>query len=176
MRPTCSIRSSLVTALVRAGSTTKPSAVAAALPSAQASVTENGSPRRARTLTVTGRRRGTSSPETRAAASIAACERITRTTAPAGMGREARQVMVSPAAAARSARTVRNWEGSSTGRSSSRSPSPTGWSRRISTSARVRRRMRSRPPSEPPRRTSVSSSLRDETTSPTSSPRLLERS
>lgn len=176
MRPTCSTSSWSVTSRVRAASTTKPSARVEAAPSAHESSTEKGSPSRAVTRTHTGRRRTTSLSATRAASSSARCERMRRTTEPAGMGRAARQVMVSPAAASEGAGAVRNCVGSSTGRSSRRSPSSTGAVRRTSTSARVRRRIRSRPPFPPPRRTTASSSWREPTTSPTTSPRLLDRS
>ena len=180
MRPTCSTRSSRVTALVRAGSTTKPSAHALAMPvgsgSTVVSVTANGRPSRAVTATRTGRRRRFSPEAARAASSIARFERITRTGHPFGMGRAVLQQITSPVAASASARVVRNCDGSSCGRTSRRSPAPTGASRRTSTSAIVTVRKRSRPPLPPPRRTFVLPRSRVATTVPTSSPRLFERS
>ena len=107
---------------------------------------------------------------------MARLERITRTGSPGLMGRTVLQVMVAPAAASAGACVVRNCDGSSTGRISRRSPSPTWRSSRTSTSATVLDLNRSRPPLEPPLRTLVPPRSRDATTLPTSSPLLLERS
>ena len=176
MRPTCSVKSCSLTALVRAGSTTKSSTRAVAVPSTQASSTTNGFPSRASTRTVTRRLR-LSPPAARRVASFMACrEQMTRTKEPDSMGRTALQHMTEPVLASAGAVVVRNFVGSLAGRISRRSPPPTKLSRRTSTSKSLLSLKRSRPPFAPPLRNLAPPQSREATTRPTSRPLLLERS
>ncbi len=85
---------------VLAASTVKPAAVAVSAGSSQqVSVTANGSPKRATTVTSTARRRSTSRLSAAPAASMARWLRMTRTRQPSGMLRGTRQSTTSPAAA-----------------------------------------------------------------------------
>ena len=171
MRPTCSTRSDASTARVLAASTIKPVAVAVSEGSSQqVSVTANGSPRRATTDTSTARRRSTSRLSAALAASIARWLRITRTRQPSGMLRGTRHSITSPAAASSAAMVVRNWSNSSSWRSSSRSPLPTGSNNSMRAMAARRRRSSGLSP-----RTSRLA-RRLPSTVPTIWPRLLERS
>ena len=87
MRPTCSMRSSRLTARVRAASTVKPSARPQSVGSSQQDTsTQNGSPRRARTRASTARLRGTVRLSTASARSMASWLRMTRTRQPATTG------------------------------------------------------------------------------------------